>query len=166
MWSTCLHLPTLVSLLQRIQKEARESQSSETPNLIPSSAAGCQSNFTISILVHLLYNRDNIYNAREDARTWHCSWKCNNRTHRDWQEHEDLLITHLGQQSASQDTWKKRGSFVFLCTFFFLCSKIRSLFQRKFKPRQTRYILINHVHIMSGKHFCHLLFEKLYLELG
>lgn len=166
MWSTCLHLPTLVSLLQRIQKEARESQGSETPNLILSSAVGCQSNFTISISVHLLYNRDNVYSTREDARTWCCSQKCNNRTHRHWQEHEDLLITHLGQQSASQDTWKKRGSFVCLCTFCLLGSKTWSLFQRKCKPRQTRYILINHVHIMSGKCFSHFIFEKLYLELG
>lgn len=104
----------LVSFFQRIQKEARESQGLETPSLILSSAVCWQSNFAISISVHPLYNRDNIYDAREDARTWRCSQKYDNRTHRDWQEREDLLITHLGLQSASQDTWKKRG---FLCAF-------------------------------------------------
>lgn len=123
MRSTCLHLPTLVSLLQRIHRAARESQGSETPSLILSSAVGCQSNFSISISVHLLYNRDNIYDAREDARTWCCSRKYDSRTHRDWQEHEDLSITRLGLQSASQDTWKKRGSFVYLCTFSFYAAK-------------------------------------------
>lgn len=123
MWSTCLHLPTLVSPLQRIQKEVRDSQGLETPNLILPSAVGCQNNFTISILVNLLYNRDNIYDTREDARTWHCSQKCYNRIHRDWQEHEDPLITYIGLQSASQDAWKKRGSFVCLCTFSFYAAK-------------------------------------------
>lgn len=123
MWSTCLHLPTLVSLLQRIQKAARESQGSETPNLILSTAVSCQSNFSISISVYLLYNRDNIYNAREYTRTWCCSRKYNNRTHRDWQEHEDLSIIHLSLQSASQDTWKKRWFFVCLCTFSFSAAK-------------------------------------------
>lgn len=123
MCRTCLHLPTLVSLLHSIQKEARESQGLETPSLILSSAVCQQSNFTISISVHPLYNRDNIYDARDDARTWRCSRKYENRAHRDWQEREDLLITHLGLHSESQDTWKKRGLFVCLCTFSFYAAK-------------------------------------------
>lgn len=118
----CLHLPTLVSLLQRIHKAARESQGSETPSLILPSAVGCQSNFSLSIWVHLLYNSDNIYDAK-DARTRCCSQKYDSRSHRYWQEHEDLSITHLSLQSASQDTWKKRGSFVCLCTFSFYAAK-------------------------------------------
>lgn len=136
MWITCLHLPTLVSLLQKIQKEARDTQGLETPNLILSSAVGCQSNFTISILVHLLYNRDNIYDTREDARTWRCSQKYDNRIHRDWQEHENPLITHPCLQSASQDTWKKERIFCVPLHYFLSCDKIWSLFQRKFKPRK------------------------------
>lgn len=55
--------------------------------------------------------------------------------------------------------------FVRLCTFSFYAAK-SEVFSKGNLSRGKVYVLINHVRIISEKHFCRLLFEVLFLELG
>lgn len=63
-----------------------------------------------------------------------------NKTDRDWQEDEDLSITHLGLQNARQDTLKRDYFLVCLHIFSFYVANKNRQKKKKIKQMQSTYI--------------------------